>query len=174
MKETVGEYWLQMQNNAKAPINGMIGFINKLLFGVVSGMNKMISKLNSLSFTLPQWLNVLIPGAGGKSLSFNIKNLGYPPQIPYLAEGGIVKTSGQLFVAREHGAELIGDYHGQTGVMNNDQIVEAVAEGVYKAVSVAMGNQSTTVNVDGKTLFEIITDRNNEQVRRTGRSPLLV
>ena len=31
----------------------------------------------------------------------------------------------------------------------------------------------TTVNVDGQKLFEIITERNNSTVRRTGRSPLL-
>lgn len=173
MKKSVGDIWEQMQNNIKTPINAIIGFINKLLFGVVSGMNKMISKLNSLSFTIPQWVSYLIPGAGGHTLKFNISNLGYPPQINYLAGGGIVQE-GQLFVARERGPELVGSYGSKTGVLNNEQIVDAVSAGVYRAVVEAMGDQSTTVNIDGKTLFEIVTERNNSQVRRTGRSPLLV
>lgn len=174
MRQSVIDAFLKIQQKVKEPINGVIGFINKLIFGVVSGMNKMISKLNSLTFTIPQWLNLLIPGSGGQKFSLNIKNLGYPPQISYLAGGGIVQHSGQLFIARERGAELVGTYGNKTGVMNNDQIVESVSEGVYRAVVEALGSQSTTVQIDGKTLFEIVTARNNDTVRRTGRSPLLV
>ena len=169
MKKSVTDAFDKMRENIKKPINGIIEFINKMIFGIVSGMNKVISKLNSLSITLPSWL----PFFGGQSLSFNIKNLGYPPQITYLAGGGVVQT-GQLFVARERGAELIGTANGHTAVMNNDQIVESVSEGVYRAVKEAMGEQYTTINVDGRQLFEIVTERNNAQVKRTGRSPLLV
>lgn len=159
----------KMRDNVKGPINGAIGFINRLIFGVVSGFNKAIAALNKISFTIPSW----IPIIGGNTYKLNIKNLGYPPQINYLAEGGLV-TQGQLFIARERGPELVGSYGNKSAVVNNDQIVESVSEGVYRAVVAAMGDQSTTVNIDGRTLFEIITERNNAQVRRTGRSPLLV
>ena len=46
-----------------------------------------------------------------------------------------------MFIAREAGAELVGNVGGKTAVMNNDQIIEAVSNGVYQAVSQAMREQ---------------------------------
>ena len=45
------------------------------------------------------------------------------------ADGGFV-NSGQLFVAREAGPELVGTIGGRTAVANNDQIIAGVASGV--------------------------------------------
>ena len=58
------------------------------------------------------------------------KNMGF-------ADGGY-PMQGQMFIAREAGAELVGNVGGRTGVVNNDQIVEAVSNGVYQAVSQAL------------------------------------
>lgn len=57
------------------------------------------------------------------------------------ADGGFPDT-GEVFIAREAGPELVGSIGGHTAVANNDQIVEAVASGVYDAVSSAMGSNS--------------------------------
>ena len=90
-----------------------------------------------------------------------------------LARGGIIHaaaagggfTTGQLFVARETGPELVaGIGGGRTAVMNNNQIVESVSNGVYRAVVDAMsatqrGESGDTgdlvVNVDGRELLRI-------------------
>lgn len=55
-------------NLAKVPINA-----------VISAINFVLSKINSISVTIPDW----VPGVGGKTLGFNL------PTIPALAEGGI-------------------------------------------------------------------------------------
>lgn len=55
------------------------------------------------------------------------------------ADGGPVNT-GQLFLAREAGPELVGQIGRTTTVMNNNQIVEAVSTGVARAVASVMGN----------------------------------
>lgn len=55
-------------NLAKAPING-----------VISAINWVLEKINSISVTIPDW----VPGVGGQILGFNI------PTIPALASGGI-------------------------------------------------------------------------------------
>ena len=47
---------------------------------------------------------------------------------------------GELFIAREAGAEMVGSVGGRTAVANNDQIVEAVAQGVAEAVRGSMGS----------------------------------
>ena len=49
------------------------------------------------------------------------------------AGGTMGAPTGQLFLAREAGPELVGTLGGHTAVMNNDQIVASVAAGVAEA-----------------------------------------
>ena len=48
------------------------------------------------------------------------------------ATGGF-PTTGQMFLARESGPELVGTIGGRTAVANNDQIVDGIAAGVEEA-----------------------------------------
>ena len=57
------------------------------------------------------------------------------------AEGGFVST-GQMFVAREAGPELVGTIGSRSAVANNNQIVESVSRGVFDAVRAALGGGS--------------------------------
>lgn len=66
-----GNLFGMIVNLAKAPING-----------VISAINWVISKIKSISVTIPDW----VPGVGGKTLGFNI------PRIPQLAEGGVATS----------------------------------------------------------------------------------
>ena len=68
---------------------------------------------------------------------------------------------------------MVGTLGGRTAVANNEEIVQGISQGVYKAMVTANGGQNITVNVDGKSLFDIMVNRNNSTVRRTGSSPLL-
>ena len=54
------------------------------------------------------------------------------PQIPLLASGGIVDY-GQMFIARERGPEMVGQFGSKTGVANNEQIVTGITSGVAQA-----------------------------------------
>lgn len=70
------------------------------------------------------------------------------------ASGGFV-TSGDLFMAREAGPEFVGSIGGRTAVANNDQIVEAVSDGVYRAVAPlvsGIGKSDTRVYLDGREI----------------------
>ena len=49
------------------------------------------------------------------------------------ADGGF-PDAGQLFIAREAGAEMVGSLGSHTAVANNDQIVEGIREGVEAAM----------------------------------------
>ena len=68
-------------NLAKVPINA-----------VISAINWVISKINSISVTIPDW----VPGVGGTTLGFNI------PTIPALAAGGVA-TAPTLAMVGEGG-----------------------------------------------------------------------
>lgn len=62
------------------------------------------------------------------------------------ATGGFPEE-GELFIARESGAELVGSMGGRAAVANNDQIVEGIRQGVYDAVIAANNNGSGDVSV---------------------------
>lgn len=90
------------------------------------------------------------------------------------AGGTTNAPSGQLFLAREAGPELVGTIGGHTAVINNDQIVSSVSDGVYRAVSAAMagGNSvNVTFRVEGdpNRMFRVIQDQAAEYTERTRR-----
>lgn len=62
-----------------------------------------------------------------------IKNGRLSPIQSY-ASGGMA-GQGQMFIAREAGPELVGTLGGHTAIMNNDQIVASVSNGVARAIS---------------------------------------
>lgn len=65
------------------------------------------------------------------SLTGTLVNLG--KSIFGFADGGF-PDAGQLFIAREAGAEMVGSLGGHAAVANNDQIVEGIREGVEAAM----------------------------------------
>ena len=65
------------------------------------------------------------------------------------ASGGM-PDEGQLFWARESGAELVGSIGGNTAVMNNDQIVSSVANGVRQAVTEALAPYLSDISANTK------------------------
>lgn len=73
------------------------------------------------------------------------------------AMGGL-PSMGEMFIAREAGPELVGRIGNRSAVVNNDQIVSAVAQGVYSAVVSAMsesngnGTQNINVYLDSKQI----------------------
>lgn len=93
--------------------------------------------------------------------------------------GGGSPITGQMFVAREAGPELVGTLGGHTAVMNNDQIVASVSAGVYQAVRAAMaesgGNSQVNVVLEGDAggIFRVVQRENNRMVMATGRPALL-
>ena len=124
------DWWL---NLGKTCINGLItGFewgINGIISMFESMINWIVDGLNSISFDVPDW----VPVIGGQTFGFNIPRVSFGRvEIPRLAEGGFPET-GQMFIAREAGAEMVGNIGRRTAVANNDQIVSGIAGGVAQA-----------------------------------------
>lgn len=92
------------------------------------------------------------------------------------ADGGTPGT-GQLFLARESGPELVGTIGGHTAVMNNGQIVSSVTAGVESGVVRAMmaftGQQRSeepvvevTIKTDDETLYRRVLKGKQKSDRR--------
>ena len=157
----------------KQTINGIIGLIESMANKAVEGINWMIRGLNNLKFTIPDW----IPGLGGKSFSLNIPILQTIAIPRLMADGGFVDT-GQLFIAREAGAEMVGSIGRKTAVANNDQIVAGIASGVASANTEsnallreqnnllrAMLEKETGVYLDGKSITKSVEKHQRERGR---------
>lgn len=90
------------------------------------------------------------------------------------AEGGF-PTQGQLFIAREAGAEMVGQIGGHTAVANNQDIVNAVSAGVASAVASVMCNGSNvtvTLEGDAKGIFKVVQKEGRAYSARTGQPAL--
>lgn len=99
------------------------------------------------------------------------KSFKYPTgfSLKFAANGGIF-DQGSLIWAGERGPEVMATAAGgKTGVMNVQQMQEAVYEGVYSAVSAAMrgmggsGTQAVNVYLDGKQITAAVEQRQNER-----------
>lgn len=92
------------------------------------------------------------------------------PKISFAANGGIFDT-GSLVWAGESGPEIVANAGGgKTGVMNVQQMSEAVYDGVYSAVVAAMranggngGAQSVNVYLDGREITASVERRQHER-----------
>lgn len=76
-------------------VKGIKGFVN----AIIEAVNFMIRGLNRIHFDVPSW----VPGLGGKAFGFDIPEI---PEIPLLANGGIIQRPG-LAVVGEEGPELV-------------------------------------------------------------------
>lgn len=158
--KTVGTIAVNFISGAfKATINGV-------LWGIESAINLFIGMLNGAVDIINK-----IPGV---SIS-HVSKL----YIPRLADGGFVST-GQMFIARESGPELVGQIGRKNAVANNDQIIEGISAGVYRAMMAANGGNgkditvNATFEMDGEVVGKKVIKYHNGVVMQTGESPLLV
>ncbi len=101
---------------------------------VINPIKNMFNNMD-LKFKMPHfsWSSQPVSGWMAKVLDA----IGLPTSLPKLsvewyAQGGF-PDEGQLFVARESGAEMVGAMGRRTAVANNDQIVEGISAGVTNA-----------------------------------------
>ena len=118
-------------------------------------------------------LNVSVPKITVKwdTVSAFGKEFRYPTgfSLKFAANGGIF-DQGSLIWAGERGPEVMATAAGgKTGVMNVQQMQDAVYEGVYAAVVAAMkgmggdGTQSVNVYLDGKQITSAVEQRQHER-----------
>ena len=170
----LSDTWNGFVTSVGTAVNSVIGGINTVAPEVLKTWKDMFRQLGFTdqqihgigSGAAPKWeyANALISMYSAPSQSdpsYNKKN----PNMLTKAAGGFV-GSGQVFIAREAGAELVGAIGNRTAVANNDQIVEAVSTGVYDAVVAAMGGASNNdapivITLDGDVIY-----RSNQKIAR--------
>lgn len=161
--------WLAIKKGAVAAMNGVIGNIESAINWVITGINKLISGFNNIA----QWAaDVIGEDWGGITLLTKVEFARIP--MPSYATGGF-PTTGQLFLAREAGPEMVGKIGTNTAVANNEQIIQGIAQGVANANTqqdVLLREQNellrqilakTGVYLDGKTLTRSVEKTKRER-----------
>lgn len=138
----------------KTPINTIIGFINSMIQGIVDGINGAIGALNSLSFSLPDWM-------GGAYFGLSIPYITEYPVIQPLAKGGVIPPNAPFLA-------MMGDQkHGTNIEAPLDTIKQALAE------VMGQGDQQirVTVNLDGRVVFDNVLKQARRQQQWSGNNP---
>ena len=123
-----------------------------------AGSNYSITYFGTVAYKGKTWYNNTVYDCQGMTIDLG--------RIPTFSTGGFPEDG--LFMANHN--ELVGQFsNGRTAVANNEQIVEAVSEGVYSAMVAAMkqsegnGGQSFNIYLDGRQLVSTIEKRQRER-----------
>lgn len=134
--QTVANLWATVTS----AFNSMVGNVLSAVGPIINAVQNIIAACrDALS-----WLNA-VGEKGGQRLAKNEEN-GYSTYLEGFASGGFPQ-SGQIFLAREAGPEMVGTIGGRSAVANNDQIIAGIKQGVYEAVTSAMGGNSGATEV---------------------------
>lgn len=157
--------YISMASNIK--VSNYIGIFNRIKTALSNVWDSIKSWWSGLS--LPE---IKLPSFG---LSFNngLKIAGY-------ATGGFPSV-GEMFIARERGPEMVGRIGNKNAVTNNNQIINGITSGVYRAMM--MANSDMVSNDSGKTakiivqigdraVGEAAVEYINGEIRQTGVSPI--
>lgn len=173
--EKVYERW----KNARDWWNGKKGSFKTYTPSIGSIVDKVKSAWNTAknwwnkNVKLSTKLNIQVPTIKVKwdTASAFGKSFKYPTgfSLKFAANGGIF-DQGSLIWAGERGPEVMARAAGgKTGVMNVQQMQDAVYEGVYAAVSAAMrgmgggGTQAVNVYLDGRQITSTVEQRQRER-----------
>lgn len=105
--------------------NPVTKFVKTMADKIVNIINVVIEAINDLFHIQFKGLKI----AGVEIIpAFDVRLVNLP-KIPAFADGGFPEM-GQFFLARENGAEMVGQIGRRTAVANNDQIVSGITNGV--------------------------------------------
>lgn len=125
VKQIFAGVWGTFEAIVKAPINAIIAFINSFLYAMQVMQNSFANALNSMSISLPHWLEKL---TGFSSVGFNV---GYwsAPMVPYLAQGAVIPPNKEFMA-------VLGD-------QKNGNNIEAPESLIRRIVREESGNNGT-------------------------------
>ena len=152
----------------KAVWNNIVGTLESAVNLIIKGLNWMISQMNKIHFSVPDW----VPVIGGKSFSFNIPSLS-EVQIPRLAQGAVIPPNREFMAVLgdqrsgnnlEAPEALIRKIVREESGGGNTALLEAILEAIRAGQVIVM---------DGKAVTKGVVKNMNTMTRQSGRSVVL-
>ena len=134
--------------------NGIVDTVEGAINIIIKGVNWLISQLNKISFSIPDW----VPGIGGNSFGINIAPVS-SVALPRLAEGAVIPPNREFMA-------ILGD---QRAGKNIEAPAGLIKEMVLEALKELGGSSielNQTINLDGEVVY-----RNQQSIAaRYGRN----
>jgi hypothetical protein len=161
--------WSGIVQSFKGEWNAIISYVEGAINIIISGLNSLISKMNSIKFDVPDW----VPVIGGKSLSPSIRTIS-TLSIPRLAAGAVIPPN------REFAAVLGDQTNGNNLEAPEDLIRQIVREesGSSEMVSLLQAILEATkaghvMKVDKKVLARTAADGINDITLSSGKPAIV-
>lgn len=156
-----GKAWRGVKDIFKGIFDSLVGIVKVPLNLIVDAINLVISGLNQISISTPDWL----PGdMGGKSFGVSIK------PIPKLANGGLVSAPTLAMVGDNMNASIdpevvspLSKLQGMIGASNQGMVE------VLMMILDAIENLNLSMDIDGERLTQIIRAKLASEDNRVGK-----
>lgn len=145
--------WNAIEGVVKTVVNSIIYIINGMIRGICTGINSVIRAINSIGFTMPDW----VPGFGGERIGFNLKEVTVP-QIPKLATGAVIPPNSEFLA-------ILGDQKRGTNI---EAPLETILDAMRMALTEMGINVTFQVEGDPNGLFKVIRKEAKKHTNRTG------
>lgn len=139
--------------------NSIVIIAESAINAVIKGLNWLISKINTIKFTVPSW----VPGVGGKSIGGHLSSRS-EVKLPRLATGAVIPPNKEFLA-------VLGDQKSGTNI----ETPLATMVDAFKQAMAESGGGTTTVVVqlDGKEIARSTVKNINNMTRAAGKPVLL-
>lgn len=151
--------WEGVKKVFKGILNGVVIIAESAVNAIIKGLNWLISKINTIKFTVPSW----VPGVGGKSIGGHLSSLS-KVHLPRLATGAVIPPNKEFLA-------VLGDQKSGTNI----ETPLATMVDAFKQAMAESGGGTTTVVVqlDGKEIARSTVKNINNMTRAAGKPVLL-
>lgn len=151
--------WGGVKKVFKGIWNSIVIIAESAVNAIIKGLNWLISKINTIKFTVPSW----VPGVGGKSIGGHLSSLS-EVHLPRLATGAVIPPNKEFLA-------VLGDQKSGTNI---ETPLATMVEAFKQAMSES-GNGTTTVviQLDGKEIARSTVKNINNMTRAAGKPVLL-
>ena len=159
--KAMGTSWEGVANKIKGAINSILGFVERMVNGIIDAYNKMADKLGNLSIDIPDW----VPEIGGNNFELSLPKIDHI-SIPRLAKGAVLPPN-QEFMA------VLGDQKRGTNIETPlSTMVDAFNQAL--AQNGGGGGQPITLNLmlpDKRTVAQYVIEGGQILQMSRGRNP---
>ena len=151
--------WEGVKKVFKGIWNSIVIIAESAVNAIIKGLNWLISKINTIKFTVPSW----VPVVGGKSIGGHLSPLS-EVHLPRLATGAVIPPNKEFLA-------VLGDQKSGTNI----ETPLATMVDAFKQAMAESGANATTVviQLDGKEIARSTVKNINNMTRAAGKPVLL-
>lgn len=151
--------WNGVKKVFKGIWNSIVIIAESAVNAIIKGLNWLISKINTIKFTIPSW----VPGVGGKRIGGHLSSLS-EVRLPRLATGAVIPPNKEFLA-------VLGDQKSGTNI---ETPLATMVEAFKQAMAESGGGATTVViQLDGKEIARSTVKNINNMTRAAGKPVLL-